>query len=119
MTRIKERYTRRVRRRKGIRTRILGTTQRPRLAVARSLRHIYAQLIDDLSGRTLVAVSSITKGSRAEGGNCQAAQAVGTVLAERGVGAGIKKVVFDRGGHRYHGRVKTLADAARKGGLEF
>ena len=119
MKRIKERYTRRVRRRKGIRARIIGTPERPRLAVARSLRHIYAQLIDDLSGRTLVAVSSLTKGSRIEGGNCQAAEAVGTGLAERGKGAGIKTVVFDRGGHRYHGRVKTLAEAARKGGLEF
>ncbi|MHC4427442.1 MAG: 50S ribosomal protein L18 [Planctomycetota bacterium] len=119
MKRIKERNTRRDRRKKGIRTRIFGTPQRPRLAVFRSLRHIYVQLIDDLSGRTLVAVSSMSKGGRVEGGNRQAAEAVGKTLAERGTAAGIKTIVFDRSGYRYHGRIKALAEAARKGGLEF
>ena len=94
---------------------------RPRLSVFRSNRYIYAQIVDDRQGRTLVAASSLEKDLR-EGpgtGNRQAARAVGARLAERAAAAGVKDVVFDRGGYRYHGRVKALADAAREGGLSF
>ena len=94
---------------------------RPRLSVFRSNRYIYAQIVDDRQGRTLVAASSLEKDLR-EGqgpGNRQAAQAVGARLAERAVAAGVTDVVFDRGGYKYHGRVKALADAAREGGLSF
>jgi large subunit ribosomal protein L18 len=100
-----QRIQKRRRRQKGIRRGILGTPQRPRLAVFRSLRHVYAQVIDDLSGRTLVSAAS--------------GKAVGKVLAEKATAAGISEVVFDRAGFRYHGRVKALADAAREAGLKF
>lgn len=111
---------RRSRRRTGIRKRIQGTAQRPRLAVYRSLNHIYAQLIDDLAGRTIVAASTRDKGvSLNETGNVTAAKAVGADLASKAKQAGITQAAFDRGGFRYHGRVKALADAAREGGLEF
>lgn len=105
-----------------IRARLSGTAERPRLAVHKSLRYIYAQLIDDRVGRTLVQASSLEKGIRAEldsSGNLKAASAVGTVVAERALELGIKSVVFDRGGYVYHGRVKALADAAREKGLQF
>ncbi len=95
---------------------------RPRLSVFRSNRYIYAQIVDDREGRTLVAASSLERDLReADTGTCnrQAAQAVGARLAERAVAKGVKEVVFDRGGYRYHGRVKALADAAREGGLSF
>jgi large subunit ribosomal protein L18 len=101
---------------------VIGTAERPRLAVYRSLNHIYAQLIDDGAGRTLVAADSRSKAFRAQhtrGGNVAAAKAVGQMLAERAKGRGIERVVFDRGGAQYHGRVKALADAARAGGLMF
>ena len=109
------RVQKRERRRRGIRRGILGTPQRPRLAVYRSLRHVYAQVIDDLSGRTLAAASS----GKGEAGNCATAAAVGKTLAERAAAAGVQQVVFDRAGFRYHGRVKALADAARAAGLKF
>lgn len=106
----------RVRIHKRIRSRMQGTAERPRLAVFRSLAHTYAQVIDDSQGRTLVAAS--TSGSKA-GGNVEAAKKIGTEVAQKAIEQGIKKVVFDRGGYIYHGRVKALADAAREAGLEF
>jgi large subunit ribosomal protein L18 len=102
-----------------IRRKLAGTAERPRLAVFRSVAHIYAQVIDDAAGRTLVAASSVDKGSRTDGGNVAAAKAIGTAVAERAREKGIRQVVFDRGGYQYHGRVKALADAARAAGLEF
>jgi len=103
-----------------IRQRVRGTEERPRLAVFRSLNHIYAQVIDDRKGRTLVSASSNEKKtSLKSGGNVAGAKAVGTLVAERAKAHGISKVVFDRGGYLYHGRIKALADAARAAGLEF
>ncbi len=99
-----------------IRRKVVGTADRPRLAVFRSLRHIYAQVIDDSVGRTLVAAGSRETGV-ADGGNTHGATAVGAILAERARSAGIRTVVFDRGGVKYHGRVKALADAVRAGGI--
>ncbi len=96
-----------------------GTAERPRLAAYRGLKNISAQLIDDMSGRTLAAASTIEKGLVKQGGNIAAAKVIGKLIAERGLAKGIKKVVFDRGRSLYHGRVKALADAAREGGLEF
>jgi large subunit ribosomal protein L18 len=101
-----------------IRKRIEGTPARPRLAVFRSLKHISAQIIDDTTGRTLAAASSLEKGIEATG-NAEGAKLVGKKLAERAKEQGITAVVFDRGGFRYHGRVAGLADGAREGGLEF
>ncbi|MFA4844406.1 MAG: 50S ribosomal protein L18 [Candidatus Margulisiibacteriota bacterium] len=98
---------------------IFGTAERPRLTVHRSLNGIYAQLVDDLAGRTLAAASTVEKGLVKKGGNIAAAKVIGHKIAERGVAKGIKKVVFDRGRALYHGRVKALADAAREGGFEF
>jgi large subunit ribosomal protein L18 len=101
---------------------VRGTAARPRLAVFRSLNHIYAQLVDDESGRTLAAADSRSKefrGAHPRGGNVAAAQAVGTLLAQRAKAVGLQQAVFDRGGYKYHGRVKALADAARAGGLVF
>jgi large subunit ribosomal protein L18 len=101
---------------------IKGTAERPRLAVFRSLNHIYAQLIDDATGRTLAAVDSRSADFRqrqASGGNVAAAKIIGELIAQRAKAAGINRVVFDRAGYQYHGRVKALADAARAGGLEF
>jgi large subunit ribosomal protein L18 len=102
-----------------IRERVLGTPERPRLAVFRSLKHIYAQVIDDRGGRTLVAASTNEKHAAAKGGNLAGAREIGKLVAERAKAAGITKVVFDRGGFLYHGRVKALAEAAREAGLEF
>lgn len=111
---------RRSRRRTGIRKRVIGGPDRPRLSVFKSLSHIYAQVIDDLDGRTIVSASTRDKGlGLANGGNMDAAKAVGKALAERAKAAGVERVVFDRGGFRYHGRIRALADAAREGGLEF
>lgn len=107
-----------LRRRRHVRKKIVGTTERPRLTVFRSSKHIYAQLIDDLHGVTLAAAGSCGKGA-AYGGNVKAAVAVGKKLAESAKGKGISKAAFDRGHYRYHGRVKALADAAREGGLQF
>jgi large subunit ribosomal protein L18 len=103
-----------------IRSRVNGSQERPRLAVYRSLAHIYAQVIDDRKGHTLVAASSNEKGSAVKsGGNVAGAKDVGKLVADRAKAKGISKVVFDRGGYLYHGRVKALADAAREAGLEF
>ncbi len=105
-----------------IRRRIRGSAERPRLVVFRSLNHIYGQLIDDDSGRTLAAVDSRSPDFRARqksGGNIAAAKIVGELLAQRAKARGVERAVFDRGGYQYHGRVKALADAARAGGLHF
>ncbi|HWG16579.1 MAG TPA: 50S ribosomal protein L18 [Acidobacteriaceae bacterium] len=104
-----------------IREKMSGTAERPRLNVYRSLNQIYTQLIDDSTGATLASASSLTKKgeSKAYGGNVAAAKTVGKLIAERAQEKGIKKVVFDRGGYLYHGRVKALAEAAREAGLEF
>jgi large subunit ribosomal protein L18 len=109
----------RVRIHKRIRAKIHGTAERPRLAVFRSIKHIYAQLIDDAAGRTLASASSNEKGVSTTGGNVAGAKEIGKALAERATTKGIKRIVFDRGGYLYHGRVKALADAAREAGLEF
>jgi large subunit ribosomal protein L18 len=107
------------------RKRISGTKARPRLSVFRSVTHIYAQVIDDLTGQTLVAASSVEptiKGAFAKGiagGNLKGAEAIGQVIAERSIEKGITRVVFDRSGFLYHGRIRAVADAARKAGLEF
>jgi large subunit ribosomal protein L18 len=101
-----------------IRERIQGTTERPRLNVYRSLNHIYAQIIDDTQGRTLVSASTIADKVKT-GGNVAAAKEIGKLVAQRAIDKGIKKVVYDRGGYLYHGRIKALADAAREAGLEF
>jgi large subunit ribosomal protein L18 len=114
--------SRRLRRRRRIRgSGVVGTSERPRLSVYKSLQHMYAQVIDDLNGRTLAAASTTEKGVAADGktGNTSAAAAVGARVAERALSKGIRAVVFDRGGFRYHGRVKALAEAARKAGLKF
>ena len=108
-----------------VRKRVQGTPERPRLNIYRSSNNIYAQIIDDLAGRTLAAASSLDaslkgdKSSKSAGGNVEAAKTVGTLVAERAKSAGVTKVVFDRGGYLYHGRVQALADAARENGLDF
>lgn len=110
------------RRRRQLRARkkIFGTSTRPRLNVYRSLANIFAQLIDDESGKTLAQASSLDKSLGLEyGGNCEAAEKVGELLAQRAAEAGIEEVIFDRGGNRYHGRVAALSEGARKGGLKF
>ncbi len=113
-----ERDEARQKRHRRLRSRIAGTADRPRLAVYRSLNQIYAQVIDDRSGRTLAAASSLdVKDSKAK--RAEAAKAVGAKIAEKAKAAGIEEVIFDRGGYRYHGRVKALADAARSNGLRF
>ncbi len=115
---LRQRQRRRFRVRKDIR----GTSERPRLSVFRTHKHIYAQLIDDTTGRTLASASSLDKQLRDDlgfGGNRQAAEVIGRAVAERAQAAGVKKVCFDRGAFRYHGRVAALADAARAAGLEF
>jgi large subunit ribosomal protein L18 len=106
------------RRHRRVRARIAGTAERPRLAVYRSLTQIYAQVIDDRTGRTLVAASSLET-KDAKGKKSEVASAVGAKLAEKAKAAGVTEVIFDRGGYRYHGRVKALADAARSNGLRF
>jgi len=102
-----------------IRRKLAGTAERPRLAVFRSVAHIYAQVIDDAASATLVSASSVDKGGKTNGGNVMAAKAIGKLVAQRAQEKGIKKVVFDRGGYQYHGRIKALAEAAREAGLEF
>ena len=110
----------RARRHRRVRKKVSGTAARPRLAVFRSNKHIYAQVIDDVAGRTLAAASTEDASLKdGNGSNIDAATKVGTLVAERAKAAGVEKVVFDRGGFRYHGRVAALADAARAGGLEF
>jgi len=123
--RIKTKDDRRVRIQLRQRKRIAGTKARPRLSVFRSVSHIYAQVIDDLTGETLVAASTVepaVKGAldkAAKGGNLKGAEAIGKTIAERSIEKGIKRVVFDRSGFLYHGRIRAVADAARKAGLEF
>lgn len=121
MDKAKHKATRRDRRHIGIRKRISGTPGRPRISIYKSLNHIYAQIIDDLAGRTLVSASSLEKDLNLgkATGNSAAAAAVGAALAKRAGEKGIKDVVFDRGGFKFHGRVKALAEAARKEGLKF
>ena len=109
----------RLRRHKRVRGKISGTAERPRLDVFRSSKHIYAQIIDDVKGCTLVSASSLEKGFEGRGNNCEAAAKVGEAIAQRAKDKGIDTVVFDRGGYLYHGRVKALAEGARKAGLEF
>jgi large subunit ribosomal protein L18 len=112
----------RLKRHRRVRAKVHGTAETPRLNVYRSLRHIYAQIIDDDRGHTLVAASTVDESYRTTGktgGDIEAAKAIGQMIAERAIALEINKVVFDRGGFQYHGRVKELADAARKGGLEF
>jgi large subunit ribosomal protein L18 len=123
--RIKTKDDRRVRIQLRQRKRISGTKERPRLSVFRSVAHIYAQVIDDLTGETLVSASTVeasVKGAldkTTRGGNLKGAEAIGKAIAERSIEKGIKRVVFDRSGFLYHGRIRAVADAARKAGLEF
>jgi large subunit ribosomal protein L18 len=115
-------FRQRIRRKQRVRKRLNGTDQRPRLCIARSHKHISAQIINDFEGRTLVSASTQDKQLSKSinfGGNCDAAAAVGKAIAERAAQAGIKRVCFDRGPYRYHGRLAALADAARESGLEF
>ena len=109
----------RIKRHVRVRAKISGTPERPRLNVFRSKQNIYAQIIDDTTGSTLVSASTVEKDFDGYGGNKEAARKVGKILAERAEKAGIKAVVFDRGGYVYHGRVQELAEGAREGGLEF
>lgn len=104
---------------KRIRKKVVGSSQRPRLCVFRSLNHIYAQVIDDSTGSTLCAASTLEKDYEKSGGNTEAAKHIGKLIAERTLGKGIHTVVFDRGGYLYHGRVKSLAESAREAGLKF
>lgn len=119
---IKNKVEARERRHRRVRKNVFGTTQRPRLSVFRSNKHIYAQLIDDTTGKTLTTTSSLDQEYRQQnkkGSNSQAAAAIGAALAKRAMSLNIKKVVFDRNGYIYHGRIKALADAARQAGLIF
>jgi len=120
---IKKKVMRRQRRKRRVRKDVTGTAERPRLTVFRSHKNIYAQIIDDMAGRTLVAASTreipLAEQLSGNGGNVKAAQAVGTALAAKAAEVGIEKVVFDRNGYPFHGRVRSLAEAARKGGLRF
>ncbi len=111
----------RIRRHDRVRRRVIGSPERPRLAVFRSNEHIYAQVIDDTAGQTLVSASTVEKSlaDQLNGTKIERAKAIGSAIAERARAAGVTKVVFDRGGFRYHGRVQALADAAREAGLEF
>ncbi|MGH9457938.1 MAG: 50S ribosomal protein L18 [Thermoanaerobaculia bacterium] len=121
MDRSEQRQRARTRIRTRVRRKIRGTAERPRLAVFKSLHHIYVQAIDDANGRTIASASTLDpdlKGKQA-GANAAAAKAVGALIADRVKGAGVTRVVFDRGGYRYHGNIKALADAAREKGLEF
>jgi len=122
MDKAKQKRLARLRRHARVRKRVCGTSERPRLNVFRSLKHIHAQVIDDSQGHTLVAASTMDQEVRSEledKAKTGQAKIVGKVLAKRALAAGITQVVFDRGGYQYHGRVKALAEAAREGGLEF
>ena len=118
----KTKHRRQLRRRNHVRSKIVGTAERPRLTVFRSSKHIYAQLIDDMTGVTIASASSRSKEVRTGlpyGGNIKASQVVGKKLAEAALAKGVTLAAFDRGHYRYHGRIKALADAAREGGLKF
>ncbi len=122
MDRFKVKQRQRLKRHYRVRKQVFGTTQRPRLSVFRSDKHVYCQLIDDLSGKTLLALSTLTpevKKAVKSGGNIKAASLVGRQLAEKSIARKITQVVFDRGPFPYHGRLKALAESARKGGLKF
>ncbi len=119
MDQAKERVASRGRGRARIRRKVVGTTERPRLAVSRSLKYIYAQVIDDASGKTIASAPSREKDSGAKGSNAAAAKADGALIARKAKDKGVTRVVFDRGGYVYHGNIKALADAARENGLEF
>jgi large subunit ribosomal protein L18 len=122
MDKLKAKQAKLERRQRRVRGKVSGTADRPRLRVTRTNTHIYAQVIDDVAGRTLAAASTVdteVRGSLKNGANIEAAKAVGEAIGRRAVEAGIKEVVFDRGGRIYHGRVKALADGARSAGLEF
>jgi large subunit ribosomal protein L18 len=122
MGQAKSRGSARDRVRRRIRSRVQGTAERPRLSVFKSLKHLYAQVIDDRRGVTLVSASSLDEGFTSEqkgGGNVEAAKKVGALVARRAKEKGVTRVVFDRGGYPYHGKVKALADSARENGLEF
>ena len=119
MDRAKHRVESRQRIRERIRRKVNGTAERPRLAVKKSLKHIYVQVIDDAAGRTIAAASTREADATAKGANAAAAKAVGALIARKAKDKGITRVVFDRGGYQYHGNIKALADAARENGLEF
>jgi len=122
MDHIKEKLRKRTRRHLRIRRKVVGTAERPRLSVYRSLKHIYCQIINDIEGKTLVAASTQSPDLRTQikyGGNAAAAEIVGKKIAEEAKNKGITKVVFDKGGYKYHGRIKALAEAARKYNLSF
>ena len=122
MDHLKEKLRKRTRRHLRIRKKVVGTAERPRLSVYRSLKHIYCQIINDIEGRTLVAASTQSPDLRLQikyGGNAVAAEIVGKKIAEEAKNKGITKVVFDKGGYKYHGRIKALAEAARKYNLSF
>jgi large subunit ribosomal protein L18 len=119
MDRARHRVEARGRIRERIRRKVTGTSERPRLAVFRSLKSIYAQVIDDTTGKTIVSASSLEKDAGAKGANAAAAKAVGALIAKKAKDKGVTRVVFDRGGYLYHGNIKALADAARENGLEF
>lgn len=119
---LKEKYRKRLKRRKGIRKRVFGVKEKPRLSVYRSSKNIYCQIIDDTTGRTLASASTLIKDIKDKlpyGGNIEAAKLVGRKIAEDAAKIGITRVVFDRGGYKYHGRVKALADSARESNLVF
>ena len=109
----------RIKRHNRVRGKISGTAERPRLCVFRSENHIYAQIIDDVAGNTLVSASTVEKSFKGKGSNIEAAKKIGALIAERAIKKGLEDVVFDRGGYIYHGRVKALAEGAREGGLKF
>ncbi len=122
MDKSKRKQNSHLRRKRRVRRKISGTTQRPRLSVSRSLKHIYAQIIDDENGKTLAHASSLShevRDNTTEGGKIQAAKNVGQLIARKAKEQQIEGVVFDRGGNLYHGRIKALAEAAREGGLKF
>jgi large subunit ribosomal protein L18 len=119
MDRAKLRVASRGRIRQRIRNKVSGTGQRPRLAVFKSLKHIYAQVIDDASGNTIISASTREKDANSKGANAASCKAVGALIAKKAKDKGITRVVFDRGGYLYHGNIKALADAARENGLEF
>jgi len=119
MDRAKQRVETRGRIRERVRSKVAGTTERPRLAIFKSQKYIYVQIIDDAAGKTIASASSKDADSSAKGANAAAAKAVGALIAKRAKDKGITRVVFDRGGYLYHGNVKALADAARENGLEF
>jgi large subunit ribosomal protein L18 len=122
MSNVKEKCRRRVRRRRHIRKKVFGVKEKPRLSVYKSLKNIYCQIIDDSAGRTLASASTLIKEIREKlpyGGNLEAAKLLGNKIAEEAKSVGIERVVFDRGGYKYHGRVKALAESARENGLTF